>query len=125
MPTRFDNLPTEQLLQMELQARIDRRCLLHLIGDRFKAEAEETYSIGKAYLIASGRFAGRAMILEYVNVGGTQFSADPKPLFPVAEGRLSIAHGTRPWTTKTQQVRLEKLDPSSGFVPQLKRKANG
>lgn len=120
--SRFDNLPTEELLQKELQGRIDRRNLLRLIGNRFKAEAAQTYHIGKAYQIRSGRFAGRAMILDYVVVGGTQFSPVQKPLFPLAEGRLSNPNGARPWTIKTQQVRLESLDPASGFEPQIRRK---
>ncbi|ELT47403.1 hypothetical protein [Brucella intermedia] len=121
-PSRFDNLPTDELLQKELQTRVDRRELLHLIEDRFKAEAQKTYTFGMAYRIASGRFAGRAMILEYVVVGGKQFSPIPQALFPLAEGRLSIPHGMRPWTTKTQQVRLESLDPSSGYDPQVSKK---
>lgn len=117
MATRFDNLPTDELLQVELKNRIEQREIRHLIADRFEAEALERYEIGKAYKIVKGRFEGRFMILAFVVVGGSQFDPNPKALFPIAEGRLSIVHGTRPWTTKTQQVRIENLDLSTGIDP--------
>lgn len=119
MATRFDNLPTGELLQLELQNRIEQRQVRHLIADRFKAEALEKYELGKAYKIGKGRFEGRYMILAFIVVGGAQFDPSPKALFPIAEGRLSITHGLRPWTTKTQQVRIENLDLSTAIDPAL------
>lgn len=119
MATRYDNLPTDEILQLELDIRIEHRQVRHLIADRFKAEALEKYELGKAYKIAKGRFEGRYMILAFIVVGGAQFDPSPKALFPIAEGRLSITHGLRPWTTKTQQVRIENLDLSTAIDPAL------
>lgn len=120
MVTRFDNLPTDELLRAELQMRLDRRALLSLVNSRFRALAEERFTFGKAYKVARGRFADRFIILEYVVAGGTQFGAVQDEMFPLAEGRLSFTGKQLKWTRKTQQVRLDALDPTTGFDPHLK-----
>lgn len=104
--TRFDNLPTEELVRLEADMREERKLLFALIRERLKVECP--LDIGKAYRIKSGRFEGRKMLLLYIVPGGASHIGRSE-IYPLAEGPLDKSPGK--WNIKTQQTRLENLDP--------------
>lgn len=107
--TRFDNLPTAELVELERQSRDDRRTLMALIRERFNTESG--FQIGKSYRIISGRFKGRRMILRYITLGGDiPMIYTNRPVYPLADGPLN--KGANGWNCKHFQTPLEHLDPT-------------
>ncbi|MDQ0422378.1 hypothetical protein J2045_003426 [Peteryoungia aggregata LMG 23059] len=105
MTTRFDNLPTDELVELERQARDDRKLLMRLIQQRFEAECGR--EIGRIYRIHSGRYAGRRMLLQYIALGGgIPMIHTQEPVYPVAQGPLDKRGG---FNNRHQETRLSNL----------------
>lgn len=107
MNNRFHNLLTEELIQREMQSRIDRDELLLLIGERFRSESG--FEIGKAYRVKpGGRLANRVMRLSYIVVGTPTVLRFAVPAWPIASGPL---HNGKRWNSKHERIILSALDP--------------
>lgn len=106
MTSRFHNLPTAELVELERQSREDRRALLQIIRERFVQESG--FELGKPYRIIAGRYAGRTMLLRYIVIGGgIPMIHVQESIYPVAEGPLNKGSG---WNFKHMQTRLEHLE---------------
>lgn len=109
MTSRFDNLPTDELLRLEMQSRIDRDELMTLIGERFRSDGP--YQIGRVYRVKPGfRLAGRKMLLSYIVVGTPTIPRWERLAWPIASGPLDKGKG---WNTKHERIGLEALDPEA------------
>ena len=103
--TRFDNMPTAELVELERQTREDRRALLELIRSRFVAESG--LEIGKAYRIVSGQYRGRLMLVNYIVIGGgIPMIHTQEAVYPLAEGPLNKGNG---WNRRHVKVRPDSL----------------
>lgn len=107
MTTRFDNLPTAELVELERQSRDDRRTLKELIRKRFEVECGREF--GRVYRIKAGRFKGRLMKLLGVTLGGDiPMILVQDPVYPVAYGPLN--KGSKGWNSRHVQTRMEHLE---------------
>ena len=109
--TRFDNLPTEELIAIELQMRQEREQLAALIAERFKDESP--MKPGMIYRIVSGRFIGRRMLLSSIVSGRGILSR--YALHQIASGPLDSKSSKAGdgWTIRHQQTLAVNLDPAT------------
>jgi hypothetical protein len=107
---QFHNLPTEQLLALEVKARDEAPRLQKMIRERF--EAESPIKVGRAYRVVSGRHAGRLMLVTSIQCGGWTPHGPATPLFPVAAGVLNSQSRLKGWTSTEQRLAISRLDPS-------------